>query len=138
MVSLQTILDERLVALDGQIAIAEFERDHSATPMESHHDKSRQLAEQLIDALRIEKNEVVSLSNIIHNPKYQLVYLLSTPLREKSIMVVPNGLGGRTFDNITLVSDTSPLGQILANQAEGNSFELNGSEYILKSVHSNQ
>ena len=51
MIDLPQVLKEKIDLLDRQLVEAKFTRDHAATPTESHSDKTRQNAEQLMDSL---------------------------------------------------------------------------------------
>ena len=125
VINLSAIIDQKLVSLEKHLQSAIFERDHSATPMESHSDKSRQLAEQQIDALNDEKTRLIALKNKIS--KHPLViYHLSTSSGERNLALVPEGLGGIAVDGITLVSDISPLGDILKRSKAGDKITFNG------------
>ena len=136
MINISAVLNQKLATLEKHLQSAIFERDHSATPMESHSDKSRQLAEQQIDALCDEKNKLIALKNKIS--KHPLViYHLSTPSGERSLALVPEGLGGIIVDETTLVSDQSPLGDFLRHSKAGDKTTINGQIMIVLSSSTN-
>ena len=80
VIDLITLLEEKIKKLDLQIADVKFERDHSATPMESASDKSRQLAEQLMDALSDEKKVLLLLKRNSKKITDITIYSVDTPL----------------------------------------------------------
>ncbi len=51
MIDLSAILKDKVETVESSIKTAAFERDSSATPMESQHDQSRQIANQLYNSL---------------------------------------------------------------------------------------
>ena len=134
MIDLQKVLNEKIQKLDSRIEDVKFERDHSATPMESASDKSRQLAEQLMDALHDERKHLVSLKRKITNLKEISVYHLITPLGERQFAIVPDGLGGGSQNDISLLSDKTPLAKELATHQSGEVFVFNSQEITIKSI----
>ncbi|KKT46544.1 MAG: hypothetical protein UW35_C0012G0017 [Candidatus Collierbacteria bacterium GW2011_GWF2_44_15] len=88
MINLSDILDQKIAFLEKHLQSAIFERDHSATPMESHSDKSRQIAEQMIDSLNDEKKRLLSLKREIKN----VLPVLFTLLWSRKVLAV-KGLG---------------------------------------------
>lgn len=134
VIDLLFILEEKIKKLDLQIADVKYERDNSATPMESHSDKSRQLAEQLMDALIDEKKNLISLKRRPDQLGTTQIFSLSTPLGERDFVLVPDGLGGKTVSGVTLISYLSPLGKILKNKKEMEFFVYNGQEFTVLGI----
>lgn len=134
VIDLLSILEEKIKKLDLQIADVKFERDNSATPMESHSDKSRQLAEQLMDALIDEKKNLVLLKRRSDQLGALKIFSLSTPLGERDFALVPDGLGGKTVSGVTLISSLSPLGKILKTKKEKDVFTYNDQNFIVLKV----
>ncbi len=132
MIDIQSVLDRKLDSVEKHLQNAIFERDHSATPMESHSDKSRQLAEQMIDSLNDEKKRLVGLERNIKNFTPTL-FALTTPIGNKQYALVPEGLGGELIGEITLISQESPLGRKLKESKKGEKFSLNGKEFTILS-----
>jgi len=130
MINLSDILAQKIASLERHLQSAIFERDHSATPMESHHDKSRQHAEQLIDSLNDEKNKLQILKRKIKNIQPTL-FTLSTPVGDKQFALVPKGLGGEKMGDITLVSEDSPLGEKLIRSKAGEEIILNERSFTI-------
>ena len=133
MINLSDILDQKIAFLEKHLQSAIFERDHSATPMESHSDKSRQIAEQMIDSLNDEKKRLLSLKREIKNV-LPVLFTLSTPVGDKQFSLVPKGLGGERTGDITLVSQDSPLGQKLTGSKVGDDIDLNGSTFRILNI----
>ena len=132
MVDLSHILDQKIANLEKHLQSAIFERDHSATPMESHSDKSRQLAEQIIDSLNDEMKKLRALKSVIHK-HLPITFVLSTPSGDRSFALVPEGLGGKTIDGVTLISEKSPLGTKLISAKTGDKIDLSGQKLIILS-----
>jgi len=136
VINFSAILDQKLASLEKHLTLAIFARDNSDTPMESHFDKSRQLAEQQIDALNDEKTRLVALKKQVSKHP-ATTYTLSTPLGERYFILVPEGLGGTTNDGTTLLSDQSPLGKILKHSKIGDKITQNGQTMTILSSSTN-
>ena len=135
MIDISSLLDQKLTVLEKHLGSAIFERDHSATPMESHSDKSRQIAEQQIDALNDEKSKLTSLRNELG--KYTSVYYhVSTSSGKKTFVIVPEGLGGNIVDGVTLVSENSLLGKKLKTSKTKDTIELVGQSFRIDKISS--
>lgn len=130
MIDLLPMLEEKIKKIELQISSAKFDRDNAATPMESASDKSRQLAEQLMDALTDEKSNLLFLKKRIGKIT-NTIYTLSTAFGEKEYAIVPDGLGGGVASGITLVSSKSPLAQILSSKSNNEKFTFNGQEFTV-------
>lgn len=145
MIDLNKILDQKIDILDRQIADAKFTRDHAATPTESHSDKTRQNAEQLIDSLGDAKKKLELLKFSLDKfPPFKglatpnSLVTLRTPLGVKKFLLVPEGLGGQTVDDVFLLSSASPLAKLFLNQKVGFTFDFNGGTYQIVFLHPNQ
>lgn len=136
MIDLHQVLQEKLEFLDRQLAEAKFTRDHAATPTESHSDKTRQNAEQLMDSLSDTKKKLELLRfSLAKLPPFKSVaatntlVTLRTPLGTKNFLLVPEGLGGQTIGDTFLLSVSSPLAKSFLNKKVGYTFTFNGGEY---------
>lgn len=134
MIDLKKILSEKINKLELQISDVKFERDNSATPMESGSDKSRQLAEQLMDALSDEKNKLIFLSRQTSISKAIIIYTLNTPLGERDFAIVPDGLGGISVEGVSLLSERAPLAVQLVSQKEGSEFTFNNQKITVVKI----
>lgn len=134
MIDLKKILSEKINKLELQISDVKFERDNSATPMESGSDKSRQLAEQLMDALSDEKNKLIFLSRQTCISKAIVIYTLNTPLGERDFAIVPDGLGGISVEGVSLLSERAPLAVQLVSQKEGSEFIFNNQKITVVKI----
>lgn len=110
MINLNKILDDKIDDLNKQIQKVANERDSSATPMESHHDQTRQLADQLCGALKTELRKLINLKKRVVG--YKSAYF-EYP---RKLMVVPDGLGGVEVDGVLLVGESTPLAKKLINE----------------------
>lgn len=144
MIDLHQVLQDKRDLLDRQLAEAKFTRDHAATPTESHSDKTRQNAEQLMDSLNdakkklkfleIELNKLPPFSN---TAAANTLVTLRTPLGVKNFLLVPEGFGGQTIGDTFLLSTSSALAQVFLNQKAGYTFTFNGGTYQIVFVNSN-
>ena len=145
MIDLPQVLKEKIDLLDRQLVEAKFTRDHAATPTESHSDKTRQNAEQLMDSLSDAKKrlEVLRLTLSKLPPLKGLattntLVTLRTPLGKKDFLLVPEGLGGQTINDTFLLSVESPLAKSFLNQEVGHTFTFNGGSYQIVFLNPNQ
>src|SRR3989339_1089590 len=130
MINLNQVLKQKHEALDKQIASAKFDRDNAATPSESHSDKTRQLAEQLMLSLMEEKGKLSFLEKTLSSfPVFNqtaqvntIVTISHSQTENKQYLLVPDGLGGVAIDGITLLSISSPLGKQIQKQSVGYKF----------------
>ena len=136
MIDLRQILQDKRDLLDRQLAEAKFTRDHAATPTESHSDKTRQNAEQLMDTLSDAKKKLRTLEIELHKlPSFSntattnTLVTLRTPLGIKNFLLVPDGFGGQTTGDTFLLSVSSALAQSFLNQKVGYTFSFNGGAY---------
>lgn len=144
MIDLHQVLQQKLDLLDRQLTDAKFTRDHAATPTESHSDKTRQNAEQLMDSLNDARKRLELLKNFLNRlpPFNQLattntLVTLRTTRGIKEFLLVPEGLGGQTINNVFLLSVESPLAKSFLNQKAGYTFSFNGGTYQIVSLHPN-
>lgn len=124
MIDLSTVLSEEIEKIDKWIKQAATERDESATPTESTHDQTRQVANQLFNSLLEEKAKLQRLTNIVK--KYHTIYEIQSEnnIRIK-VMLVPSGLGGKKYEDVLLVAENSPLGEKLSNLTSGDTYQMN-------------
>ncbi|MFZ3069133.1 MAG: hypothetical protein WA052_02335 [Microgenomates group bacterium] len=137
MIDLSSILNEKIESVENSIKHVAFERDNSATPMESQHDQTRQVANQLYNSLLEEKRSIQQLKRRIG--EFQTIYdllNLSNGTRYR-FFIVPDGLGGITIDGITLISEDTPLSKIIIGKEVGFEYELNGHKFKIEKVQNN-
>lgn len=135
MIDLGKLLAEDIQKLDRQIKQAAHERDESATPTESTHDQTRQIANQLFNSLLEEKAKLQKLKNVAK--RFTKVLTIEDENGQISkIMPVPEGLGGKSINGVLLLSDNSLLGQKIRELHAGDSYELNGRNYKIISLDS--
>lgn len=138
MIDLSNILNDKIEAVEVSIKRAAFERDNSATPMESQHDQTRQVANQLYNCLVDEKRSLQLLTRRLCD--YHSIYHLKN--LEKGVQfrffIVPDGLGGKTVEGVTLISDKTPLSQIIIDKKEGYQYELNGQNFRIEKIEENK
>lgn len=144
MIDLHRILDEKLALLDRQITEAKFTRDHAATPTESHSDKTRQNAEQLMDGLsdaqrklRLLGASLKKLPSFNGQAQVNTLVTLRTPLGVKNFLLVPEGLGGQTIGDTFLLSEKTPLAKMFLGKKVGHTFTFNGGGYQIVSLDPN-
>lgn len=131
MVDLKQKISSDLEKIERQIQQTAKERDESATPMESHSDQTRQIANQLYNSLLEEKKKLLELQGQIS--KFNKTYSIKN-LRDNSVRnyyIVPNGLGGSNLDGIYLLSNSSLLAQKIDGKEKGFEFELNGQRFVI-------
>ena len=145
MIDLHQVLKEKNDLLDRQLTEAKFTRDHAATPTESHSDKTRQNAEQLMDSLSDAKKSLQQLRlSLAKLPPFKnlttvnTLVTLKTPTGNKNYLLVPEGLGGQTIGDTFLLSIASPLAQAFANRKVGYTFTFNGGAYQIIFLNPNQ
>lgn len=138
MIKLSNILNEKIESVENSVRRAAFERDNSATPMESQHDQTRQVANQLYNSLIDEKKYFEQLRRKIG--EFYLIYHLENLGNGSKyrFFIVPDGLGGITIDGITLISDKTPLSKIIIGKETGFEYEFNGQKYRIEKVQDNK
>lgn len=137
MIDLNSKINKDLAAIDRQIKQAATERDESATPMESHSDQTRQIANQLYNSLLEEKQKLLELKSVI--AKYNLVWHIQN-LSDKATrkyFVVPNGFGGTMLEDVMLLSEKTPLAKKISGMKVGYEFDLNGQMFRIEKVEEN-
>ncbi|MEK7064054.1 MAG: hypothetical protein AAB973_00390 [Patescibacteria group bacterium] len=144
MIDLHQVPKDKQDLLDRQLAEAKFTRDHAATPTESHSDKTRQNAEQLMDSLGDAKKKLLSLRlSLAKLPPFKNLATLNslvtlrTPLGTKEFLLVPEGLGGQTIGDTFLLSVSSALAQSFLNKKVGHTFSFNGGAYQIVFLNPN-
>ena len=128
MIDLTQIVNQKILFLQQQIKDTEKARDEAATPMESHSDKTRQNAEQLIYALKDEVKKQMNLLDKVFGFKV-ITYSVRGPLGLKDYATVPDGLGGQTINNVYLLAQSTQLAKNLLDKKPGHTFTLNDSLY---------
>jgi len=133
LAELKKTLEKNRENLVLSIERAKEARDKAPSAMESHHDTTRNQNEKLVAALeselkefdrRIEKlpdklldnNEVISLWSLVK---------LKNADNKLSILLVPEGFGGKKLGDITTVTASTPLGMAVLNKTVGENYEIN-------------
>ncbi len=144
MIDLHQVLQDKLASLDRQLTEEKFTRDHAATPTESHSDKTRQNAEQMMDSINDAKKKIrlleIELNRLLPFNSLAVVntlVTLRTPLGTKNFLLVPDGLGGQTIGDTFLLSIATPLAKSFLNQKTGYTFTFNGGTYQIVFTNSN-
>ena len=139
----EKVIDDKLNTLENAITQAKSARDDAPSAMESHSDTTRASQERLVNAL---ESEVDSINEIkkdfeasLTKKRGNIVTLWSyveISLNEKDleIIIVPEGLGGNTLENVLLVSDKSPLAQAILGKTSDSKFKFNNQSGIVKLV----
>jgi len=130
-------IEKEIRTVDKRIKQAATERDESASSMESQHDQTRQIANQLFNSLLEEKKKLMELKG--ETAKYHSVYTMLNTVdgSVKKYFIVPNGLGGTEEDGVTLLSEKTPLAKNLLGKITGNEFEINGQKLRIKKIEEN-
>ncbi len=127
MIDISSFVDQKIKTIERRIDVAKFERDNAATPMESASDKTRQIAEQLMDALTEELKQLKKVSHGLSKfTPLEIEALFSNQVRK--ILIVPEGVGGSVIDGYLLVSVKSPLGSLISKLQNGDVVEYQGQE----------
>ena len=114
--------------------------------MESAHDQTRQHADQLVQALKLSKTELLSIKiKVLHIvPSPNLINLGSLVeienLGTKQIikyLIVPEGLGGKAIEGVVLLGENTPLTKAIFGQKTGYVYEMNRTKFIIKNISSN-
>ncbi len=137
MIDLKQKIRKEIEVIEKRIKFAAIERDESATPMESAHDQTRQIANQLYNSLLEEKKKLMEIMAGIAN--YQTIIQirnLSTDTVQR-YLVVPNGLGGTQEEGVVLLSEKTPLAKNLIGRKVGAEFELNGQRLKIEKIEEN-
>ena len=132
MIDLKQKIEKEIRSVDRQIKQTATERDESATPMESQHDQTRQVANQLYNSLLEERKKLMELRGGLS--KYHSVFSMLNTVdgSTRKYFIVPNGLGGTEEEGGTLLSEKTPSGKIV-----GNEFEINGQKLRIKKIEEN-
>ncbi len=143
MINLKLVLDRRVAILDQGISQAQYERDHAATPTESHSDQTRQVADQLVASLETEKRILLQqVKNLSRVPPIDVIgqntiVTFTSDNVEKRVLLVPDGLGGETVDGVLLLSVSTPLGQALLGKKVFDRFDFLGTSICILNLTPN-
>ncbi|OGD81387.1 hypothetical protein A2572_01135 [Candidatus Collierbacteria bacterium RIFOXYD1_FULL_40_9] len=133
MVDLAIVLKKEIDKIDLWINQAAQERDESATPTESTHDQTRQVANQLFNSLLEERSKLQKLTNIVK--RFNRVFEIQKSNGDVfKVMLTPDGLGGKEVDSVLLVGEGSLLGQKLKDLNINDSYEINSIGYKVVGV----
>ncbi|KKS94887.1 MAG: hypothetical protein UW68_C0005G0023 [Candidatus Collierbacteria bacterium GW2011_GWB1_44_6] len=137
MIDLKQKINTDLKAIEKRIRETATERDESATPMESAHDQTRQIANQLYNSLLDERKKLRDLNAGLE--KYNQIFSVQNLSEEtvKKYFIVPNGLGGAMVDDVILLSEKTPLAKMLGGAPRGKVFELNGQKFRIEKIEEN-
>lgn len=137
MIDLKQKIEKEIREVEKRIKQAASERDESATPMESAHDQTRQIANQLYNSLLEEKKKLMEIVAGIAN--YQTIIQIRNLSTDVVLryLVVPNGLGGTQEEGIVLLSEKTPLAKNLIGRKVGAEFELNGQKLKVEKIEEN-
>lgn len=143
-INLDKLVQNHLHRIDRQIKGEIITRNSSPTPIQSSSDKTRQVAEQMIDSLYQERNKIIAIKKKLTNlPKFNQTASLNTFVtlqskeEKKTFLLVPEGVGGISVDEVFLLSSKSPLVQNFLGKTLGFKFTFNNSAYEIVSIQSN-
>lgn len=127
-------LDKQRESLLKALEKAKEARDNAPGAMESHSDTTRSQNEKLVEALEQQLKELEGATKKINLAGKQFPYFKTSFSQEKKkFILVPEGLGGQEIDGVRLLSESSPLGLLLACKNVGDKFEFNSQQIeILK------
>jgi transcription elongation GreA/GreB family factor len=144
MVNLQDLIDEKLKFLETQIAQAKRERDNAATPMESHSDQTRAIADAMVQGLLDEYEKNVRIKRDIDRLSggegvgvNKIVKVVDGSGRETNFVIAPSGLGGVWVGEYLVLSVDSPLAIGMLGKNAGHKFVQNTVSYEVISVENN-
>ncbi len=138
MIDLKKKIEKDMRSVEKQIKQAATERDESATPTESTHDQTRQIANQLYNSLLEERKKLGEILGLAGN--YNTVVRIGnlTTGTTQKYFVVPNGLGGTSEGDIILLSEKTPLAKTISGRKPGSEFELNGQKLRIEKIEENK
>lgn len=139
---LKKSLEEEYKVIQNALNTATTARDSAPSAMESHSDTTRNQSEKLASNLNI---QLTNLKKLIESLPYtfpeeqkkislwSLVQLVGSNSR-LSIILVPEGYGGKEYDNVKLVSIQAPIGKYLLGKKTGDNISIIDNKYIISSV----
>ena len=143
-IELKKILKTNIDRIDKQIKEEIITRNSAPTPIQSGSDKTRQVAEQMIDSLHQEKKDLLVIKKTLVNlPKFNQNASVNTLVtlhsygKEKIFLLVPEGMGGVSVDEVFLLSIKSPLVKKFIGKNLGFKFNFNNSPYKIVSIQPN-
>lgn len=137
MIDLGKIIEKELKILEGRIKQAAAERDESATPTESAHDQTRQIANQLYNSLLEERKKLQELKVVARDYQTIVKILNKESGKSQRYLVVPNGMGGTQEDDVILLSEKTPLAKNISGKKDGAEFDLNGQILRIEKIEEN-
>lgn len=135
-------LEDEYRTIQNALNTAVSARDSAPSAMESHHDTTRNQSEKLASNLNIQltniKNMIESLPKALPEvqkriDQWSFVELIGNNSR-LSIIMVPEGFGGRECDNVKLVSVQAPIGKYLLGKKTGDNISIIDNRFIISSV----
>ena len=138
MIDLKGKFEKELLLVEKRIKQAAAERDESATPTESTHDQTRQIANQLYNSLLEERKKLQGL--LFEADKFNTVVEIKniTKGTNQKYLVVPNGLGGTSEGDVVLLSEKTPLAKNLLGRTVGSEFQLNDEILRIEKIEDNK
>ena len=129
--------EEDLSYAINKIVIA---RDESPLPNESHSDTSRIQADKMLTELNSKFKELKKLLDKLpktfDNNSKRINFWSYAEITNKNqiikLILVPDGYGGREFNDVRLISISTPLGKILYDKSPGELFTFNDIKYTIK------
>ena len=126
---LKKVLSEDRRKLVQSIEQARFTRDNSPSAMESHSDTTKSQYEKLVYALEQKLKELDRMishipDKILTKSDVSLWQVVEFDLGENklTVMLVPEGFGGKKFDTVTTLAINTPLGSAIENKTIGKEF----------------
>jgi DNA-3-methyladenine glycosylase II len=111
--------------------------------MESQHDQTRATADQLLQTLENQAfrlnqlgKQLTTLPKSSQSAGLNTLVTLESNNKTTTYLLVPEGLGGTTHANITLLSTTSPLASSFLNHKLGFTFTFNQTDYQITQITS--
>jgi hypothetical protein len=134
-------LEEELKTTQQALNSAVEARDSAPSAMESHTDTTRNQSEKMVTALTSQltnlKKMIESLPETIPVSQnridvWSLVELIGSI--RLSVILVPEGYGGKECDGVKIVSVEAPLGRSLLGKKIGNNISILDNKFIISAV----
>jgi hypothetical protein len=139
---IRSCLEKEEKDLNNAINKIVIARDESPIPTESRSDTSRIQADKMIGELNIKKNFYKKLiydlpvkipDNTEKIELWSYVKLLKPDL-QINIILVPPGYGGREFNDVKLITVSTPLGKALCGKRVNESITVNERGFLIKVI----
>lgn len=135
-------LEDEYKIIQNALNAATSARDSAPSAMESHHDTTRNQSEKLASNLNIQltnlKNMIETLPKTLPEDQkridlWSFIELIGNNSR-LSVILVPEGFGGKECDNVKLVSVQAPLGKYLLGKKTGENISIIDNRFIISNV----